>query len=492
MSTGVYTKFLANLTRIFAADLHAFPACITVALSGGADSMALLNMLVRLKEEKLQNLHIHAITVNHNVRPESAEEAQEVGEVVSKLPVEHHILDINQKIGPKQMEKNARELRYKLLLGACEKVGAGDIFMGHHRSDQLETFLLRMLNNSTLFGLRSMKPVSNYPIVSPNLDLKVVRPMLNIDKSEILSYCKSAGLKWFEDRTNFIPGLTKRNYFRSLLKDDKNKLPPALQKSKILDSLAKVESFNKIVDLRMNNIRKRLQEEGADVIDPKTMSLKLFFPADMIGPLNYVALDRYLFLDMYQVSASANYFHEFTKVDDKYSTFIPKVTGRKDKSSLIEDIWNGKKPSRFTLLKCQFDVKRSDDGIEMEISRANEDPRRGFHVLPFDIKSGEPTQWLFFDERLFLKFSCIDPNMSGRYRLEIFKDKVHLDILKKSFARYSGFKKLLNKYHVPVLIRSGESGDSDKIVGFPTLWKYADDVKPGSIVCEMKMKRALL
>ncbi|KAF6016182.1 hypothetical protein HII12_000223 [Brettanomyces bruxellensis] len=164
----------------------------------------------------------------------------------------------------------------------------------------------------------------------------------------------------------------------------------------------------------------------------------------------------------------------------------------KDKSSLIEDIWNGKKPSRFTLLKCQFDVKRSDDGIEMEISRANEDPRRGFHVLPFDIKSGEPTQWLFFDERLFLKFSCIDPNMSGRYRLEIFKDKVHLDILKKSFARYSGFKKLLNKYHVPVLIRSGESGDSDKIVGFPTLWKYADDVKPGSIVCEMKMKRALL
>lgn len=488
-TSAVSSKFMQSIGKVFTTDLKRFPPKVGVALSGGADSMTVLTLLVKLKEERLKNLQIHAITINHNIRPESAEEARDVGKVISQYPVHHHILNIDEGIKGNQIEKKARDRRYELMLQACEKLGIEDIFMGHHRDDQLETFLMRLKNNSTLFGLRSMLPQSNYPMISPLLNLQVVRPLLDVDKKQILAYCRENGLKWFEDSTNFMPDLTARNFYRYLLKDEKDRLPPELYRSKLLDSLSKVQSFNNIVGMKLHKLHDKMYREGYALFDPKTISLKLFLPKEVLKKYDSLTLDRYIFLELYGVTASKNFFHEFTKIDGKYASINNQDLTKK--RSLIEDIMKGNKPSRFTLLKCQFDVTKKDSGVEILVTRAKEDPRRGYHVLPVSIPVGD-SDWVFFDNRVFFKFHNKDPANAGNYKIEIYKDDFDLSMLKRSFSDFADFKKILNNYNVPVLIRKGEEGAKDEIVGFPTLKKYADTFNSDKFQCEISLKRPLL
>ncbi|VEU21026.1 DEKNAAC101974 [Brettanomyces naardenensis] len=484
----VSSKFLTSLTKIFAANLRNFPPRIAVALSGGADSVALLNLLVKIKMKKLNDLKIDAITVNHNIRPESTDEVNQLSKLISHLPIEHHVLEIKQKIDPRQMERTARELRYQLMLGACEKLGDGNLFMGHHRDDQLETFLMRMQSNSTLFGLRSMTPVSNFPMVSPTLNLKVVRPLLDIDKSELLNYCKENELVWFEDSTNFMPELTKRNYYRYLLKDEKNKLPPMLHKAKLLDSLSKVEHFNSRIERQIAGMDKSLTARGFVEFDPKTISLKLTVPRDLFSRYSFLTLDRYLFLKTYQVSPNKNFFHDFTKIDSKYAGFFESSSDKK-KSSLMQDIFTGHKPNRFTVLNCQFEVSRDDENFKINICRANENARQGYNVLPFEMQEGF-TDWLYFDNRIFLRILNKKAANAGKYRLEVYKDSEHLDLLKQGFPNYMDFKRLLNNFNLPVLIKEGK--EHDEIVCFPTIDEFSTNFDKDDFSYDIELKKELV
>ncbi|QPG73122.1 hypothetical protein FOA43_000427 [Brettanomyces nanus] len=486
----VSSKFLTSLTKIFAANLTKFPPRVAVALSGGADSMALLNLLVKIKMKKLNDLKIDAITVNHNIRPESTDEVDQLSKLISHLPITHHVLEIKQKIDPKQMERTARELRYQLMLGACEKLGISDLFMGHHRDDQLETFMMRMQSNSTLFGLRSMTPVSRFPMVSPTLDLKVIRPLLEVDKKEILQFCKENELVWFEDSTNFMPELTRRNYYRYLLKDEKKRLPPVLHKARLLDSLARIEKFNSRVEREIALMDRSLTKNGSVKFDPETISLNLKIPKDMFSRFSFVTLDRYLFLKLYQVSPSKNFFHEFTKVDNKYSAFTENPSNKK-KNSLMQDINTGHKPNRFTVLNCQFEVTKTDKFIEISVCRANENTHQGYNVMPFSMKEGF-SNWIYFDNRVFFRFFNKSMSNNGDYRLEVYKDSEHLDLLKQGFAKYLDFKRLLNNYNLPVLIKAGQNDEPDKIVCFPTISRYADGFNKDNLSVDAELKRDLV
>lgn len=182
---------------------------IAVAVSGGADSMALLFMLARWRDglEKAhgstQAPHLQALTVDHGLRAAAAKEARQVGRWAWSLGVAHRILTWD---GPKpraDVQAAARDARYRLMLDWCVKRRIGDLALAHHLDDQAETFLLRLGRGSGVDGLAAMAPVSVRDGV------RLVRPLLEVPGARLRATLKEAGkeagLDWIEDPSNEEP-----------------------------------------------------------------------------------------------------------------------------------------------------------------------------------------------------------------------------------------------------------------------------------------------
>jgi tRNA(Ile)-lysidine synthase len=193
-----------NFTDRFSKSLHSvfckdgFSKEVAVAVSGGADSMALVHALAAYAPET----KIHALTVDHRLREEAADEARFVGRVVGKLSnVSHHILV--WKKGSEQdtrIEEKAREARYGLLFDFMGKKGIKYLFIGHHQNDQAETFLFRLAKGSGLDGLACMPSVSAVSYNDQNFVL--CRPFLGEGKADILEYVSQANIPYIEDPSN--------------------------------------------------------------------------------------------------------------------------------------------------------------------------------------------------------------------------------------------------------------------------------------------------
>lgn len=172
---------------------------IAVGLSGGPDSMALCAHLSALS--KAQNgPEIHALIVDHGLRPESAAEAAQVASWGKHLPfVNTHILTrvINPNEPISKIQESARDDRYALMADYCKNHGISDLYLAHHQDDQAETFLFRLAKGSGLDGLSSMRREHAY-----NSDLTLVRPFLNVAKSELVTYCDENGMSYITDPSN--------------------------------------------------------------------------------------------------------------------------------------------------------------------------------------------------------------------------------------------------------------------------------------------------
>lgn len=179
---------------------------IAVALSGGPDSMALLYLLSHCSDVKT----IYALTVDHDLRAESALEARRVGEWVSGWPkVEHHII---QWTGPKPrtaIMENARAARYRLMEEFCAARKVKKLFLGHNETDQAETFLFRLAKGSGIDGLGAMRMEQKFE----GTDLVLLRPLLGVPKADLQSFCETRKIPHVNDPTN-----TNMDYARARLR----------------------------------------------------------------------------------------------------------------------------------------------------------------------------------------------------------------------------------------------------------------------------------
>jgi tRNA(Ile)-lysidine synthase len=154
---------------------------------------------------KEQHGKIIALTVDHGLRPEAEAEAKQVSAWCKKLGIEHHILraqDSGFRI-QKRIQEAARDARYSLLTGWCKKHGVGHLLTAHHQGDQAETFFFRLARGSGIDGLACMSSVSN-------LDgIRLIRPLLNIPKAELIALLKAEGQPWIEDPSNQNPRYTR-------------------------------------------------------------------------------------------------------------------------------------------------------------------------------------------------------------------------------------------------------------------------------------------
>jgi len=178
------------LARLFPGS----PKHLAVAVSGGADSLSLVWLL---KEWSLDTgCRITALTVDHGLRPASPGEADEVARWMAAWGLPHETLTWQGDKPVHGIQEAAREARYALLTDWCRENGAEALMVAHHREDQAETFLMRLLRGSGPDGLAAMRPVSRLNGV------RIVRPLLDVSKEQLVGLLKGLGQSWINDPSN--------------------------------------------------------------------------------------------------------------------------------------------------------------------------------------------------------------------------------------------------------------------------------------------------
>ncbi len=172
-----------------------------IAVSGGPDSTALLAMAAGWA--KRRGAPVFAATVDHRLRPESGAEAAGVASLSAKLGVAHATL-VWSGAGPTtRLQERAREARYRLLSAHAARIGADAIATAHHRDDQAETVLFRLIRGSGPSGLAGMAPAT------PLGPLTLVRPLLGIAKADLVAFCRARKLAFVEDPSNADPAYAR-------------------------------------------------------------------------------------------------------------------------------------------------------------------------------------------------------------------------------------------------------------------------------------------
>lgn len=161
-----------------------------VAVSGGADSLCLLDILYLLSQKHGHILHV--AHVNYRLRDKDSD----LDEALIKKHVAAYGLTLSvlhpKKTSPSNLEEKLRDLRYRFFEKMRSKKNASLIAVAHHQDDQAETFLLRLLRGSGMQGLSAMLPKNNV----------VVRPLLDMSRDDILRYMKERALPYRTDRSN--------------------------------------------------------------------------------------------------------------------------------------------------------------------------------------------------------------------------------------------------------------------------------------------------
>lgn len=184
------------------------PTKLAVALSGGADSLALTLLAHRVAQD--EGIALSAFTVDHRLRAESAAEAAAVHDQMQSLGVPHRVLVWHHDALSGNLPATARAARYDLLIEACQREGIPALLLGHHADDQAETLLHQLVRGSGVDGLSAMPPARWLRGVL------LLRPLLDVPKSALEAVCESHGVTWIEDQSNDDPRFA-RTLLRRLL-----------------------------------------------------------------------------------------------------------------------------------------------------------------------------------------------------------------------------------------------------------------------------------
>jgi len=176
--------------------LSPLPTKIAVAVSGGADSFALLHLTHQWAKEK--NISVLALTVDHGLRPESADEARIVADWCTQHNIPHQTLHWLGEKPDTAIQATARKMRRNLLCAACIEQDIHHLLLGHQADDQAETLLMRLQRGSGLKGLRVMHPFTRHKATG----IAIVRPLLHTTRAALRTYCVEQKLPFIDDPSN--------------------------------------------------------------------------------------------------------------------------------------------------------------------------------------------------------------------------------------------------------------------------------------------------
>lgn len=162
---------------------------VLVAVSGGPDSVCLLDVLSRLARR--HGYVIAAAHVNHGLSQESDDVAAGVSTAVAEAGFEIHVIRAPDLDGP-NLHARAREFRYRFFETIAARWGATRIATGHTLDDRVETTLARLIHGAGTDGLAGLPPSQG----------RRIRPLVDIRRSETRAYCDAVGLNYYEDPAN--------------------------------------------------------------------------------------------------------------------------------------------------------------------------------------------------------------------------------------------------------------------------------------------------
>lgn len=182
---------------------------VLLGVSGGPDSVALLHILASGCQR--YGLQLFVVHVNHQLRPEAAQEAAYVQRLAEawQLPFRLFQVDVRALAAQKglSLEQAGHEARFACFHQTAEAWQIDKLALGHHRDDRAETVLLHLIQGCGLDGLAAMPPKDGW----------LIRPLAQVSKQELLQYCQQQGLQYFVDSTNLEPGCLRNQVRLELL-----------------------------------------------------------------------------------------------------------------------------------------------------------------------------------------------------------------------------------------------------------------------------------
>ncbi|HPU00733.1 MAG: tRNA lysidine(34) synthetase TilS [Firmicutes bacterium] len=200
---------------------------VLVAVSGGPDSLCLLHVLRRLAPR--YRLSLVVAHLDHGIRPEARREAEAVRRLAEAwgLPFEGAAADVPAYRAGRRLSASeaSRVVRYRFLLEAAQKHGAGKIALGQQLDDQAETVLLNLLRGTGPDGLAGILPRRRFGSV------ELIRPLLEISRREIEQYCRQEGLEPLLDASNLKTDYTRNRIRLELIPYLEQQFNPNLKRS---------------------------------------------------------------------------------------------------------------------------------------------------------------------------------------------------------------------------------------------------------------------
>ncbi len=236
-------KKISRLYNIFKKEFNINENFI-VAVSGGPDSLALAFLT---KVYSINNgIKSRYFIINHKLRKESTEEANQVKKILNYLNIKSEILNWHGKKPLKNVQSLARKKRYDLLFSKCKKLKINNLIIGHHLDDLFENFFIRMIRGSGLKGLVSLEKKTLINKVN------LIRPLLNFNKKD-LEYISNHVFNFFvKDPSNKDIKYT-RIRIRKMINDFKDN---GFEKNKLFLTLKNLKKSNQAISFYVEKNKK--------------------------------------------------------------------------------------------------------------------------------------------------------------------------------------------------------------------------------------------
>lgn len=267
---------------------------VVAGISGGPDSMLLLTILLDLKEEL--NLNIVVAHVHHNLRKESDDEAIFVRDFCSEKNIKFEMMKIEKYPDDKFSEESARKIRYDFFKSLMDKYKSDILFTAHHADDLMETILMRISRGSTLKGY------AGFERISINKGYKIAKPLIYLEKKEIVKYLEEKGIKYVIDMSNETDNYRRNKYRHHIL-------PVLKEENEFVHK--KFLEYNEKILLANSYIEKQTNKIIDKVIKNNEIDLIEFKKLDRIIQVNI--LEKYL---------DKNYLDDITYITYKHVNLI--------------------------------------------------------------------------------------------------------------------------------------------------------------------------
>jgi tRNA(Ile)-lysidine synthase len=230
------------------------PGKYIIAVSGGVDSVVLLDLLSSVHRPS-SNVQLIVAHFDHGIRSQSSEDAQFVKSLAEEyaLPFELGSGDL----GPDASEAEARDKRYAFLNSVKDKHQAKAIITAHHQDDVIETSIINLLRGTGRLGLTSLKSRNH-----------IIRPLLDVPKTELLKYASEHNLKWHEDSTNL-----DTKYLRNKVRLEVVPKMTPTQKEQWLNILKRTAELNVAIDKDLSYLLNRGLHKGQLVLSRKWFAM---------------------------------------------------------------------------------------------------------------------------------------------------------------------------------------------------------------------------